>query len=249
MPISLDGKTTVRELVGRYPQTRKVFEEHGIDYCCGGGQSLAAAASQRGLTLPNLTQALEKALTAVPAASADRDWYAAPLDELVGHIVDVHHGYLQRALPRLRLLSRTVLNAHGEHHGEMLRQVQHLFDTLDAELTQHLAKEEQVLFPYIVGLERHARHAEPRPHACFGSVSNPIQQMEHEHDSAGTVLAQLRQVTNDYRLPQDACPTFATLYEEFQHLEADLHLHIHLENNILFPRASELEGQLPAVSC
>jgi len=243
MPIQVDGKTTVRELVGRYPQTRKVFEDHGIDYCCGGGECLADAARQRRLELPALTTALENALRMAPdpAAPSDRDWYAASLAELIDYIVAVHHAYLQRALPRLRTLTAKVLGAHGMHHGEMLRQVHQLFGALDAELTQHLAKEEQILFPYIVALEAHIRDGDARPNACFGSVRSPIGQMEHEHESAGAVLANLRQVTDDYQLPPDACPTFAAMYEEFQHMEADLHQHIHLENNILFPRATELE--------
>lgn len=244
MSIQVDGKTTVRELVGRYPQTRKVFEDHGIDSCCGGGQSLVSVVDQRGLKLPLLLAALEKAFQVAPtqAETSDGDWYAAPLGELVSHIVEVHHGYMQCALPRLRVLIQKVLNAHGMHHGEMLRQVQQLFGALDAELTQHLAKEEKILFPYIVALEAHIRDGGTRPNACFGSVRSPIGQMEHEHEIAGAVLAKLRQVTGDYQLPPDACPTFAAMYEEFQHMEADLHQHIHLENNILFPRATEMEG-------
>jgi regulator of cell morphogenesis and NO signaling len=140
------------------------------------------------------------------------------------------------------MTTEKVLNAHGAHHGEMLRQVHHLFGVLDAELTQHLAKEEKILFPYIVALDARVRNGEAPPNACFGSVRSPIQQMEHEHESAGAVLAKLRQVTGDYRLPQDACPTFAAMYGEFQQMEADLHQHIHLENNVLFPRATKLEG-------
>ena len=244
MSDQVDGNTTVRELVGRYPQTRKVFEQYGIDYCCGGGQYLADVARQSGLELPALTVALKESLQTEPnqAEPSDRDWYAAPLGELVTHIVEVHHGYMHMALPRLRVLIQKVVNAHGVHHGEMLRQVQQLFGGLDAELTQHLAKEEEILFPYIMALEVHARDGGSRPNACFDSVRSPIGQMEHEHESAGAVLGKLRQVTSDYRLPPDACPTFAAMYEEFQHMEADLHQHIHLENNILFPRATELEG-------
>ncbi len=236
--IQVDGKTTVRELVGRYPQTRKIFEDHGIDYCCGGGQSLAVAADQRGLKLPLLTTALERAIQAATdqAEPSDRDWYAALLAELVSHIVEVHHGYMKQVLPQLRLLTQKVLNAYGAHHGEMLRQVQDLFRALDAELTPHLMKEEEILFPYIVALEAHVRDGVAKPSACFGSVRNPIRQREHEHESAGATLAKLREVTANYALPQDACPTFAAMYEEFQHMEADLHQHIHLENNILFPR-------------
>jgi len=242
--IHVDGKTTVRDLVGRYPQTRPVFEKHGIDYCCGGGKCLGEAADERGLKLPELVGALEEAIrtTAGKAEATDKDWYAERLGALVDHIVAAHHGYLKTALPRLRVLVPTVLNAHGAHHGDVLRQVQALFNALDAELSSHLMKEEQVLFPYIVALESHVQEGCPKPRAPFGSARNPIRQMEHEHESAGQALAQLREVTRDYSPPADACPTFAAMYEELQRMEADLHQHIHLENNILFPRAIELEG-------
>ena len=244
MTIDVDGKTTVRDLVRRYPQTRPVFEKHGIDYCCGGGKCLADAAHERGLEVSALVGALQESLQAVPgeAKAIDKDWYAAPLGELVAHIVKAHHGYMRTALPRLRSLVPTVLKAHGAHHGEVLRQVQHLFQALDTELSSHLMKEERVLFPYIVAVEWHVQKGAPKPPAPFGSARNPIRQMEHEHESAGQALAKLREVTHDYALPADACPTFSAMYEELQRMEADLHQHIHLENNILFPRAIELEG-------
>jgi len=246
MTIQIDSTTTVRELVGRYPQTRPVFEEHGIDYCCGGGQALADAARQRGVKLAPLVTALQQALASspTPSAAVDRDWYAASLAELVQHIVSVHHAYLKQNLPRLRALVAKVLSAHGASHGDMLRQVQSLYGALDAELSSHLLKEEQILFPYVVALETHATAGSPRPAAPFGHVGNPIRQMEHEHESAGTALERLRAVTGNYALPPDACPTFAALYEGLDQLEADLHQHIHLENNILFPRAIECEGYL-----
>jgi regulator of cell morphogenesis and NO signaling len=244
MTVRIEGQMTIRDLVGRYPQTRPVFEKHGIDYCCGGSKCLAEAAGERGLKLPALVGALEEALQAAPseAQGADKDWYAAPLGELVSHIVEAHHGYLKAALPRLRSLVPTVLKAHGAHHGELLRQVQDLVTALDAELSTHLMKEEHMLFPYIVAAEARDQEGAAKPPAAFGSVRNPIRQMEHEHESAGQVLQKLREVTHDYALPSDACPTFTAMYDELQRLEADLHQHIHLENNILFPRAIDLDG-------
>lgn len=247
MTIQVNDKTTIRELVGRYPRTRPVFERHGIDYCCGGGKCLAEAAGEHNLKLPELVNALEEALNTAPddTHAVERDWYAAPLAELVSHIVTVHHGYMRTALPRLRSLVPTVLKAHGAQHSEMLGQVQDLFNTLDSELSSHLMKEEQILFPYIVAAEAHRQGATVEPAACFGSVGDPIRQMEHEHESAGETLARLRHVTHDYAVPADACPTFSAMYEELQRMEADLHQHIHLENNILFPRAIGLDE--PAV--
>ena len=153
---------------------------------------------------------------------------------------------MKEALPRVRELALRVLNAHGARHGDMLRRVHDLYITLDTELTNHLRKEEEILFPYIVAAEAHRRGGPAGPAACFGSVGNPIRQMEAEHEGAGEALAQIRKLTGDYALPDDACPTFRALYEELQRMEADLHQHIHLENNILFPRAIAAESALPA---
>ncbi len=245
MRIQVDETTTVRDLVGRYPQTRPVFEKHGIDYCCGGGKSLAEAAREHGRELPKLVDALKEALDA-PTGKADateKDWYSAPLGELIRHIVDEHHAYMKTTLPRLRTLIPTVLKAHAAQHGDMLRQVQAIFNDLDEEISSHLMKEEQVLFPFITAAEAHAQQRLPMLSAPCGSVCHPIQQMEYEHENAGRALAKLREVTCDYALPPDACPTFHAMYEELQRMEADLHQHIHLENNILFPRAIELEKQ------
>lgn len=236
--------TTVRELVGHYPQTRKVFEQFGIDYCCGGGKCLSEAASESHSDLSALHAAIEKAMAAPSRATegAERDWYAAALQELVDHILEAHHAYMKEALPRIRELARKVLYAHRAHHGEMLQRVHDVYLALDEELSGHLQKEEVVLFPYIVAAERYRRGESERPSACFGSIGNPIQQMEHEHESAGRALAQIREATDGYRLPDDACPTFRALYEELERLEQDLHQHIHLENNILFPRAMAAES-------
>lgn len=245
MAMHLDEKTTVRALVGRYPQTRPVFERHGIDYCCGGGKSLADAARECGHELPKLMDALKEVLDRPPgrAETAEVDWYAASLRELIRHIVDEHHAYMKTALPQLRSMISAVLKAHAAQHGYMLSQVQAVFNNLDEEISSHLMKEEQVLFPFIIAAETHAQQGQPMLSAPCGSVCHPIQQMEHEHESAGRALANLRKVTNDYALPPDACPTFRAMYKELQRMEADLHQHIHLENNILFPRALELERQ------
>jgi regulator of cell morphogenesis and NO signaling len=245
MTVHVDEKTTVRDLVGRYPQTRPVFERHGIDYCCGGGKPLADAARECGQGLAKLIDALKEALDRPigQAETDEEDWHTASLGELIRHIVDEHHAYMKAALQRLRSLIPNVLKAHAAQHGDMLRQVQAIFNDLDEEISSHLMKEEQVLFPSIISAETHAQKGGPVLSAPCGSVCHPIQQMEYEHESAGRSLAALREVTCDYALPSDACPTFRAVYEELQRMEADLHQHIHLENNILFPRAIELEKQ------
>jgi regulator of cell morphogenesis and NO signaling len=248
MSIQIDGGTTVRELVGQHPLTRKVFEQYGIDYCCGGGKCLAEEAKESQAALHNLVRDVNAALLAASTATAtaETNWYEAPLHELIDHILQVHHAYMHEALPRLGGLVRKVLHAHGAHHGDMLRQLHDLYNALDTELGGHLRKEEQVLFPYIVAAEAHRQGGPKEPEVCFGSVGNPIRQMEAEHESAGEVLEQIRKVTGNYALPDDACPTFRALYEELELMEEDLHEHIHLENNILFPRVIAAESASPS---
>jgi regulator of cell morphogenesis and NO signaling len=248
MSIQVNDKTTVRELVGQYPQTRKVFEQFGIDYCCGGGKCLLAAAQANRGDLSALLVAIEEAIAAPATAPAvaERDWCTAPLHELVDHILQVHHVYMKEALPKVNELARKVLHAHGAQHGDVLQRMYNLYQALDDELSGHLLKEEAILFPYIVAAEAHRNGASGNPAACFGSVEHPIHQMEHEHESAGQTLVEIRTVTGDYKLPEDACPTFGALYDELKRMEGDLHQHIHLENNILFPRAIAAESSRPS---
>ena len=156
------------------------------------------------------------------------------------HIEGKHHSYMKEALPRLGALFAKVLRAHGENHGKMLRPLQQTFAGLRAELEPHLMKEEQILFPYVRQMDSSVAATGVVPPMHCGTVQNPIRQMEAEHENAGAALARMRSVASDYALPDDACPTFTALFETLQEMEADLHEHIHLENNILFPRTVDM---------
>lgn len=243
MSIRLTEDKTVGRLAAEHPALRPVLESYGIDYCCGGKLDLATAAHSAGLSLEQLETILNEAQSRIEAqAAGERDWLKAPLHELIDHIEGRHHAYMRSALPRTEGLIRDVMRAHGALYGAMLTKLNRVFAGLRYEIESHLDKEEQVLFPYIRAMEDCRRRGEAVPPMHCGTVQNPIRQMELEHDSAGEALAEMRELTSHYRLPDGACEKFDELYRALQEIEADLHEHIHLENNILFPRAIEMEA-------
>lgn len=245
MPITIEKTTTVRELVVAHPETRQVLESLGIDYCCGGGNTLAHAVGEAGLDLADVITAVEQAAADadLPGSAPEQDWQAATLTDFVKHIEATHHVFMKQALPRLGDLFAKVLKAHGARHGDMLTPLQATFQALRSEIEMHLMKEEQILFPYIRQMEASVGQTGRVPPMHCGTVQNPIRQMVAEHENAGEALARMRSVTGDYALPEDACPTFRALFDGLREMEADLHEHIHLENNILFPRAEAMEAQ------
>jgi len=245
MSTDITLKTAVKDIVIRYPKTRTALEALGIDYCCGGKANLALAAEKAGVLTNRVLADLEQALTeAEPGAASVRDWSTASLTELVDHIEQTHHVFMKEQLPRLAGLLDKTIRAHADRHGQMLEQLRQSYISLKTDIEMHLMKEEQILFPLIRQMEAFEKHQGPVPEMHCGSIGNPIGQMEYEHDVAGDFLAKMRQVTNDYTLPGDACPTFTALYEGLDAMEKDLHEHIHLENNILFPKTQELEARL-----
>ncbi len=241
---ALRPELTLGELVTRYPHMRVRLEQLGLDYCCGGKRTLAEAVSAAGLDLKATVSDLEKSLVPDQSAEAATDWSAVPLTVLADHILEKHHAFTKSQLARIDALLAKVQSAHRANHGSMLDALRVAFDPLKAELEAHLMKEEQILFPAIKGIDGFMAGRNSRPAVHCGSVAYPIQQMEHEHDSAGDVLVKMRTLTGGYRLPADACQTFKALYEALAALEADLHEHIHLENNILFPSSVKQEEDM-----
>ena len=230
---------TVREIALEHPTSIRVFEQYGIDYCCGGRKPLSEACAARSLEVDAVIAALETA-AAGPVETA-QDVTGKSLTGLCAHIVATHHEYVKRELPRLATLAEKVVNRHGENHPE-LPVIQATLARLTEELTQHLGKEEIVLFPYIARLERAMAEGAARPENCFGTVSNPIAMMTREHDDAGLLLQVIRNKSGEFTTPEGACPTYHAFYDGLREFELDLHQHIHLENNVLFPRAIELEA-------
>ena len=236
--MELANERTVRDLASTNPGAARIFESFGIDYCCGGERSLAQACSAAKVSVQEVMHALEQ----TPAQTEDRDWQAAPLAELVKHIVEKHHAYVRAEIPRLIALIAKVVRVHGQSHPE-LEKVEVSFQALAEELTLHLFKEERMLFPYIVQLEAAAKSGGRPAPAMFGAVQNPVRMMMMEHDSAGELLRKMREVTKGYTVPEDGCMSYRMLYRALPEFEADLHQHIHLENNILFPRALKMEDE------
>ena len=228
---------TVRDIALENPATIRVFEAFGIDYCCGGKKPLTEACTAKNLSVDEVLEALE---STGPAEREIENWSAQSLGVLAAHIVNTHHAYVRRELPRLTELAEKVVRRHGDTKPE-LPAIQLKLNELGEELLQHCAKEELVLFPYITKFERAIADGTPKPHGCFGSVTNPIAMMTQEHDSAGALVAQMRELSSDFTPPVGACPTFHAFYLGLHEFEQDLHQHIHLENNILFPRAIDME--------
>jgi regulator of cell morphogenesis and NO signaling len=222
--------------VAEHPSTARVFERLGIDYCCGGKHPLDEACRRGDLIPEDVVRELRAAVEAAP--DEGRNWIDSSLSDLCDHIEQTHHAYLKAELPRLTAIIAKVVNAHSEHHPE-LAHVQQAFLALRAELEPHMFKEEQVLFPAI----RHMENSPVPTQFPFGSVANPIHVMEEEHDHAGACLAAIRELTEDFRVPEGACNTYCVMLHSLDELEADMHQHVHKENNILFPRAAEVEAK------
>jgi len=238
--MSVTTEKTVGELALENPAATRVFENLGIDYCCGGGQTLEQACHAAHVSIEQVEDSLAAASQAASATPQARDWQAEPLSELLAHIRRTHHAYTREEIARLGPLFDKVCAVHGKNHPELLR-LHEIFSGLAEELTTHLMKEEMVLFPYILRLEEAGAAKEPVLPPPFGSVRNPVAMMSNEHDGAGRALRGMRAIANGYAAPPDACISFQTLYRALAALEADLHQHIHLENNVLFPRAIEME--------
>jgi regulator of cell morphogenesis and NO signaling len=239
--MTVTDQTTIRDIAVSNPSTVRVFEKLGIDYCCGGNKSLKDVCDSKSIDLQSLMQRL----SAVSEASDDPDlvgWHKEPLAMLIQHIVRKHHNFVRDEMPRLMTLAAKVVARHGGQDPALV-EVRDCIAKIDQEMTSHMLKEEQVLFPYIARMEHQLIAGEELPPAFFGSVRNPIASMLAEHDSAGELLKRIRSLTRDYTLPEGACPTFKALFSTMQEFETDMHRHVHLENNILFPRSLAMEQQ------
>jgi regulator of cell morphogenesis and NO signaling len=228
--LEITPETRIGDIVTAHPTLARVFEELGIDYCCGGRQTLATASQGRGLAPATVAAMLGAAARLLAAAPAEVDAAAMSLTALADHIEQTHHAYLKDELPRLVEMAERVARKHGERDPR-LREVAAVVLSLAQEMFSHMQKEEHILFPLV-------RRIEAGPAGGFtASIADPIRQMEAEHDAAGRAVARLRELTGGFLPDSDACNTHRALLAGLEQLEADLHRHVHKENNVMFPRA------------
>ncbi|MBA2250661.1 MAG: iron-sulfur cluster repair di-iron protein [Chitinophagaceae bacterium] len=239
--ITGENDETLGEIAARDLRKAQVFKKYGLDFCCGGKKTVKEACKEKGLEVTMVEQDLQQSAK-IPAFRPlpYSDW---SLDFLADYIVNTHHSYVRKSLPDITAYAQKVMKVHGNNHQELLR-INQLVQDVNAELSSHMIKEENVLFPYIKELVAAKNYTTPLHAAHFGTVQNPINMMEMEHEIVGNNLAEIRVLTNDYLLPEDACASYSLLYRLLDEFEDDLHLHIHLENNILFPKALGIEKQL-----
>lgn len=236
---TLNEDRTVSEMLYENPSRSRIFEKYRIDYCCGGKLPLKEACAKRDVDVDTVLNELAQNDEA-PATDAEPNVAEMAPDELADHIIATHHAYLDDELPRLAAMTSRVAKVHGGRDSRLI-ELDRVFQAIAAELKAHMGKEEQMLFPAIKEMAVTGRmHMMP-----FGSIANPIRMMESEHAAAGDGLERMRKLTDDYTPPEWACGTYRALLDGLAVFEKDMHQHVHKENNVLFPRAIELENRLP----
>ena len=240
--MDVDTTQTVAEIARRYPAATAVFDALNIDPCCMGNGTLADVCEKKNVPLNLVLSELSSTLVTRPTET-DGHWMTCPLAELSAYIVAEHHEYAKRELPRLTALALKVQSRQGQAHQE-LNKIRELVDAVSSDMTIHMLKEEQVLFPRLKLLEESAQAEVAPPPAFFGALINPIRHMMSDHDDTSELLQSIRALANDYNFPEGACASYQALYSGLEAMERDTYQHIHLENDILFPRALEFEKGL-----
>lgn len=231
-----ENDDTVGQLAAKDLRKAEVFKKHGIDFCCGGKKTVKEACAEKGLDVTVVEAELQQADKIQNARPVPYSEWG--LDFLADYIVNTHHSYVKRVLPEIVGYANKVAGVHGQRHRE-LGSIKEVVDDINAEMTAHMAKEEKILFPYIKELVASAGKMK----GAFATVQQPINVMQMEHESVGNFISELRELSNNYALPEDACASYSLLYRMLAEFEEDMHIHIHLENNILFPKAVELEKE------
>lgn len=235
---------TIGDIVAEDYRTAQVFKNHKIDFCCNGGRSLQEVAVEKSLDIQELKNEIAK--TKEKKQEGAIDFESWPLDLLSDYIVKTHHRYSEKQTQVIKPYLDKICKVHGGHHPELFK-IKELFDNIAGDMASHMKKEELILFPFIKRIVKAKENNEElKAHPTTGSVENPVNMMKHEHDDQGEAFRQIAELSNDYTTPSDGCNTYKVTLGLLEDLENDLHKHIHLENNILFPKAIALEKQLTA---
>jgi regulator of cell morphogenesis and NO signaling len=238
--MNITKENTLAEVVRGNFKTAEIFESYGLDYCCNGKRSISDACADKSISTDEL---IKKVSNAYIKENVNDNFDNLEPDKLIDFIVENHHSYVAKMLPVIDVHAEKVFNAHGKNHPE-LEEVRNIWNNVSNELANHMMKEEKMLFPYIKTLVNARKNSTGYQFAPFGTVENPINMMEREHANAGVVFFRMKELTGNYTIPEDACATLTVFYNELKEFENDLHVHIHLENNILHPKAILLEKEL-----
>ncbi len=236
--MNINSNQIIGELVAQDYRTASVFKNYGIDFCCKGNRTISEACTEKNLDAQQLVQTLEQISQA--GANAATDYQSWPIDLLADYIEKKHHRYVDTKILEIKPFLNKIVKVHGDRHPE-LAEVEQLFNESAGELTAHMKKEEFILFPFIRKMVKLKDSREPLAPPHFGTVQNPIAMMHHDHDAEGERFRRIAALTGNYTPPADACNTYRVTFSLLKEFEEDLHLHIHLENNILFPKAIEME--------
>lgn len=231
---------TLSEIVKNNFKAAAVFEKYNLDFCCKGNKFLSKACEEKGINEIEILSELERIKTYQNSSINYEEWN---LDFLIDYIVNTHHSYVRKMIPVILEHINKVASVHGKNHPE-LTEIARIYSVVYKDLKQHMMKEEEILFPYIKYLVKTKGNGSKSESPYFGTVRNPISMMELEHQSAGDELFEIRNLSNNYTVPQDACNTFRVTFQELKEFEEDLHKHVHLENSILFPKSIMLEEEL-----
>ncbi|MGE5314243.1 MAG: iron-sulfur cluster repair di-iron protein [Acidobacteriota bacterium] len=236
---------TLKEIVTHNFHAAAVFEKYSLDFCCRGGKTIDEACTEKGLDTADVMNEVMQALSAT-AQNTERFAEWDP-EFMISYIVNNHHAYVSKMVPVLTAHTQKIASVHGRNHAE-LPAIAHHFQVVAQDLLTHMHKEEKILFPYILSLVQAKKEGRTIDSPGFGTVQNPIRMMEAEHEAAGDTMYAIRSLSSGYTVPEDGCTTYRITYQELQDFERDLHQHVHLENNILFPLAVRLEKELLAVN-
>lgn len=237
---NIELEFTIGELVAKDFRRAEIFKKYNLDFCCGGKKTVTQACADKKIDHKEIEKELSALDNTITSSAQNFDEWE--LDFLIDYILSTHHEYIRKAIPLLIEYTSKVAKVHGERHPEVVI-ISQKFDEIAEELYWHMHKEEQILFPYIKQLLAAKANKEKAPYSAFGTIEKPIHMMEHEHDVVGDKFKEIQKLSQNYNPPADSCATYKVSFFKLKEFEEDLHQHIHLENNILFPKSLKLEHQ------